>query len=222
MYLIGLTGGIASGKSVVGKRLAELGAVHIDADLLARQVVEPGTPELARIVGEFGPSVLADDGSLNRAALGAIIFTDAGKRAALNAITHPAVWQRAVALIERAAAADPRAVVVYDVPLLVEESASRPMSFDLIVVVHADVEVRIARMVELRGISREEATHRLNSQASDSERLAIADVVIDSNGRLQRTLAQADELWAMASAAASAASSASASASASAESKTAP
>ena len=210
MYLIGLTGGIASGKSVVGKRLAELGAVHIDADLLAREVVEPGTPALALIVEEFGPVVVAADGSLDRAALGAIIFTDAEKRAALNGITHPAVWARARELMGQAAAADQRAVVVYDVPLLVEAPASRPMSFDLIVVVQADAEVRISRMVELRGMSREEATHRLNSQASDSERLAIADVVIDSNGTLEHTLAQADELWAMASAAASAAASPSA------------
>jgi len=208
MYLIGLTGGIASGKSVVGKRLAELGAVHIDADLLARQVVEPGTPALVRIAEEFGPSVIAADGSLDRAALGAIIFTDADKRAALNAITHPAVWKATAELIARARAADPHAVVVYDVPLLVEAAADRPLKFDLVVVVHADPETRIARMIELRGMSREEATHRLNSQASDAERLAIADVVIDSNGTLEHTLQQADELWAMASAAASAAGSA--------------
>lgn len=204
MYLIGLTGGIASGKSVVGKRLAELGAVLIDADVLAREVVEPGTEGLAQIATEFGPSVIAADGSLDRPALGAIIFADADKRAALNAITHPAVWRRAVELIDAAKAIDPRAVVVYDVPLLVEASADRPMTFDLIVVVQAEAQTRISRMVELRGMSREEATHRLNSQATDAERLAIADVVIDSNGSLERTLEQADELWAMASAAASA------------------
>ncbi|MEP6481614.1 MAG: dephospho-CoA kinase [Rhodoglobus sp.] len=202
MYLIGLTGGIASGKTVVAKRLAELGAVHIDADQVAREVVEPGTPALALIAKEFGPTVIAPDGSLDRPALGAVIFSDAQKRLALNAITHPAVWRRTGELIAAATAANPDAVIVYDVPLLVEASADRPLSFDLIVVVHADSETRIARMVDLRGMSREAATHRLNSQATDAERLAIADVVIDSTGSLEHTVQQADELWAMASAAA--------------------
>jgi dephospho-CoA kinase len=204
MYLIGLTGGIASGKSVVGKRLAELGAVHVDADLLAREVVEPGTPGLARIAEEFGRSVIAADGSLDRAALGAMIFPDPEKRAALNAITHPAVWARAHELFEQAERDDPGAVIVYDVPLLVEASADRQMNFDLVVVVHADLDARIGRLMQLRGMTREEATHRVNSQATDAERLAIADVVIDSNGTLGRTIEQADELWAMAHASASA------------------
>lgn len=202
MYLIGLTGGIASGKSVVGKRLAELGAVHVDADVLAREVVEPGTPGLVAIVREFGTSVLADDGSLDRRALGALIFSDPEKRAALNDITHPAVWARARELFDAADAANPSAVVVYDVPLLVEASTTRPLSFDLIVVVHATAETRIKRLIELRGMTRQEALHRLGSQASDAERLAIADVVIESDGTLDETLRQADELWAMASASA--------------------
>ncbi len=200
MYLIGLTGGIASGKSVVAKRLAEHGAVHVDADVLAREVVEPGTPGLAAIEQRFGSSVIAADGTLDRAALGAIIFSDPGAREALNAITHPAVWARAKELFDAATAADRNAVVVYDVPLLVEASSSRPMQFDLIVVVHAELETRLRRLVELRGMTRQEAAHRVNSQASDAERLAIADVVIDSNGTLDETLAQADELWAMAAA----------------------
>lgn len=198
MYLIGLTGGIASGKSVVGGHLAQLGAVHVDADVLAREVVEPGTPGLAAIAQEFGHSVISADGTLNRPALAAIIFADPERRAALNAITHPAVWARARELFQRAEAADPTAVVVYDVPLLVEASSERPIRFDLVVVVHAEVETRIRRLVELRGMSREEAVHRLNSQASDTERLAIADVVIDSNGTLSETIEQTDELWAMA------------------------
>lgn len=202
MYLIGLTGGIASGKSTVAKRLAEHGAVHVDADILAREVVEPGTPALAAIAVEFGDSVIASDGSLNRPALGAIIFSDPDKRAKLNAITHPAVWARARELFDEAAAANPAAVVVYDVPLLVEASGNRPMSFDLVVVVHASMETRITRLIELRGLTREEALHRLNSQASDTERLAIADVVIDSDGSLEHTIEQADELWAMAAASA--------------------
>jgi dephospho-CoA kinase len=202
MYLIGLTGGIASGKSVVGTRLAEHGGILVDADVIAREVVEPGTPALAAIAQEFGGGVIAPDGSLNRAALGAIIFSDSDKRARLNAITHPAVWARAKELFDAAAAADPSAVIVYDVPLLVEASGNRPMSFDLVVVVHASTETRLRRLVELRGLTREEAQHRLNSQASDAERLAIADVVIDSNGTLDETLRQADKLWAMAAASA--------------------
>ncbi len=202
MYLIGLTGGIASGKSIVAARLAEHGAVHVDADLLAREVVEPGTAGLAAIRETFGPNVIAADGSLDRSALGTVIFADPAKRAALNSITHPAVWARAQQLFDEANARDPHAVVVYDVPLLVESVKSRPMSFDLVVVVHAEMAERIRRLVELRGMTREEAAHRLNSQASDSERLAIADVVIDSNGTLEQTLMQADELWAMAAASA--------------------
>jgi dephospho-CoA kinase len=202
VYLIGLTGGIASGKSVVGRRLAEHGAVHVDADVLAREVVERGTPALERIAQEFGPGVVAADGSLDRPALGAIIFSDPEKRSALNAITHPAVWRRAKELFDAAEAANPDAVVVYDVPLLVEAAGNRPMSFDLVVVVHASRETRIERLVGLRWMTRQEAEHRLNSQASDTERLAIADVVIDSNGTLDDTLRQADELWAMASASA--------------------
>ena len=196
MLLIGLTGGIASGKSVVAKRLSELGAVHVDADVLAREVVEPGTPELAAIEREFGASVIAADGSLDRPALGAIVFSDPERRLALNAITHPAVWRRARELFEEAG---PNDIVVYDVPLLVEAKATRPISFDLIVVVDASRETRLARLVELRGMSPEEAAQRLSSQASDAERLAIADVVIDSNGTLEDTLRQADELWERAS-----------------------
>ncbi|TXN32037.1 dephospho-CoA kinase [Lacisediminihabitans profunda] len=196
MYLIGLTGGIASGKTVVARRLAEHGAVHIDADVLARQVVEPGTPGLAAIAERFGPSVIAPDGSLDRAALGAIIFADPEARVALNGITHPAIKELTQRLFAEAASRDPNAIVVYDVPLLVEASRDRDYhSFDLIVVVNASTETRIRRLIELRGLSREEAVHRLNSQSTDTERLAIADVVIDSNGTLEETLRQADALW---------------------------
>ena len=195
MHLIGLTGGIASGKSIVADRLAELGAVHIDADRLARQAVEPGTAALAQIAGEFGPTVIAPDGSLDRAALGAIIFSDPDRRAALNEIVHPAVKALARGLIEQAAAANPDAVIVYNVPLLVEAGVNGDYPFDLIVVVHASTETRIKRMVEIRGMSREEATHRLNSQATDTERMAIADVVINNDAALEGTLRQVDELW---------------------------
>ena len=195
MYLIGLTGGIASGKTVVASRLAEHGAIHIDADRLARQVVEPGTPALAEIAAEFGPGVIAADGSLDRAALGALVFGDPDALAKLNAITHPAVRKLTSALIAEAGDADPDAIVVYDVPLLVEASVDKLHPFDLIVVVHASVDTRIDRLVRLRGFNRDEAMHRLNSQATDTDRLAIADVVIDSNGTLDETLAQADALY---------------------------
>ncbi len=202
MYLIGLTGGIASGKSVVSSRLAQRGAILVDADVLSREVVERGSDGLAAIAREFGANVISSDGSLDRAALGAIIFSDPEKRAKLNEITHPAVWRFALDRFARADAEDKHAVVVYDVPLLVESSRSRPMRFDLVVVVHASSEVRLGRLMSERGMTREEATHRLNSQASDAERLAIADVVIDSNGTLEETLQQADELWEMAAASA--------------------
>jgi dephospho-CoA kinase len=190
VYLIGLTGGIASGKSTVAGRLAERGAVIVDADRIAREVVEPGTPALAAIAERFGPSVIAADGSLNRPALGAIVFTDERARLDLNGITHPAV----VAESQRQfAAAGEDAVVVYDVPLLAEGRGSA--EFREVVVVHAPAETRIRRMVELRGMAETEARNRVSSQASDEERLAMADVVIDSSGTIEHTLAQADELW---------------------------
>ncbi len=194
MLLIGLTGGIASGKSFVAGRLEQLGAVHIDADRVAREVVEPGTPALARITDRFGPSVLRPDGTLDRPALGAIVFADEEKRLALNAIVHPAVRARTAQLFAEAAAADPDAIVVYNVPLLAE--ARGDAEFDLIVVVHAATETRLRRLIEQRGLSREEALQRISAQADDAERLAIADVVIDNDGDRDRTIAAVDALWA--------------------------
>jgi dephospho-CoA kinase len=196
MKLIGLTGGIASGKSTVAKRFVERGAVLVDADALAREVVEPGTPGLAEIERVFGPSVLSPDGSLNRPALGAIIFADADKREQLNAITHPAIWKRGLELFADAEARDPDVVVVYDVPLLAEAAEDRPMKFDFIVVVEAALETRVDRMVNLRGMSRAEAEGRLGAQASDDDRRKLADVLIDANGTLEHTLEQVDSLWA--------------------------
>lgn len=196
MKLIGLTGGIASGKSTVASRLVELGAVLVDADVLAREVVEPGTQGLGEIARVFGSSVISADGSLNRPALGAIIFADAAKREALNAITHPAIWKRAIELFELAKAADPDVVIVYDVPLLAEAAVDRPMTFDRVVVVTADLVKRIDRMVEIRGMSGAEAEGRLRAQASDADRLRFADVVIDSNGTIEHTLEQVDQFWA--------------------------
>jgi len=190
-----LTGGIASGKSTVAAMLVEHGAVHIDADALARDVVAAGTPGLAAIEAEFGAGVLRPDGSLDRAALGAIIFSDPEQRERLNAITHPAVWGRTRELIHEAETSDPRAIVVYDVPLLAEAAADRRLAFDLIVVVHADAETRITRMITQRGLTRVEAVARISSQASDDERLAIADVVIDNSGPLEQTRSQTDDVW---------------------------
>lgn len=196
MYLIGLTGGIASGKTAVARRLAEHGAIHIDADQLAREVVEPGTDGLAAIARRFGDGVLREDGSLDRAALGAIIFSDDQARLDLNAITHPAVGRLGKRLMAEAAAANPHAIVVYDVPLLIE-ARTQPdyYRFDLVVVVEADAETRVARMVTLRGMDEDDARRRVSSQSTDAERRAIADVIIDSNGTLDETLRQTDELW---------------------------
>lgn len=195
VVLIAVTGGIASGKSVVARRLADLGAVHVDADVLAREVVEPGTPALSQIAAHFGPSVVNADGSLNRAALGAIVFSDDTSRKVLGEITHPAVWARAQQLFNAAVRADPEAVVVYDVPLLVEAGGQRPMSFDRIVVVDAPAPTRIQRLIELRGMTKEEAEARVRSQASDAERRAVADEIITSGGTLEETLLQVDALW---------------------------
>jgi dephospho-CoA kinase len=193
VQLIAVTGGIASGKSAVASRLAELGAVVVDADRIAREVVEPGTPALARIAREFGPEFLTADGALDRARLGALIFAEPAQRHLLNAITHPAIQERSHELFAAAADADPDAVVVYDVPLLAD--GDRTGEFALVVVVVASAETRIRRMIELRGMTREDAERRIASQATDAERVAIADVVIDADGTLDRTWAQTDELW---------------------------
>lgn len=193
MHLVALTGGIASGKSTVARRLAEHGAVVVDADVLARQVVEPGEPALEAIARRFGAETIRPDGALDRAALGAIVFSDAAARADLNAITHPAVTLRSQQLFAEAAEADPEAVVVYDVPLLAEGRGAG--EFDEVVVVHAPQEVRVERLIELRGMTEADARARVSSQASDEERLALADVVIDSSGSLDETLARADDLW---------------------------
>jgi dephospho-CoA kinase len=193
VYLMGLTGGIASGKSTIARRLAEHGAVHIDADQLARAVVEPGTDGLRRIRDAFGDDVITADGGLDRPALGRRVFGHPEQLARLNAIVHPAVRALTHTLISDASARDPGAVVVYDVPLLVEAAVDHP--FDLIVVAHADEATRLARLVEFRGMSEADAASRLRSQASDAERLAVADVVIDTGGTLEQTLEQADALW---------------------------
>ncbi|WP_285116595.1 dephospho-CoA kinase [Leifsonia sp. fls2-241-R2A-40a] len=193
MQLIGLTGGIASGKSTIASRLASHGAVVVDADRIAREVVEPGTPALAQIAERFGDGVIAADGSLDRPALGAIVFGDPEALQALNGITHPAVLAASTERFRAAAEADPEAIVVYDVPLLVESANEYP--FDRVVVAHAPAETRIHRLVTLRGMDAAEAERRIRSQATDEQRLAVADDVIDTGGTLQQTLDQVDSLW---------------------------
>lgn len=193
MDVIALTGGIAAGKSTVAARLAEHGAIVIDADQLAREAVAPGSPGLAAVVERFGAAVLTDDGALDRAALGSIIFGDATERAALNAIVHPEVRRLYRAHVDRIAEADPDAIVIYDVPLLVEARAAD--EFALVVVAHAPAEVRVDRLVDLRGLDRASAQARVQAQASDAERLALADVVIDTSGTLESTIEQVDALW---------------------------
>jgi dephospho-CoA kinase len=190
MFVCGLTGGIAAGKSVVSRRLAERGAAVVDADLLAREVVEPGTPGLAAIAERFGSGVLAADGSLDRPALGALVFSDPGARRDLEAITHPAVRALSRRRMAEAVTGDPARVVVYDVPLLVETRGAG--EFDVVVVVHAPAEERVARLVQLRGMPEQEARRRVAAQAGDDERLAVADMVVDSSGSLEQTLQQAD------------------------------
>lgn len=198
MQLIALTGGIAAGKSTVGRRLAELGALRIDADQLARDAVAPGSPGLAQVVARFGDGLLAADGSLNRAALGERVFADPDELAALNAIVHPEVRRLADEAIQAAIRTAPDAVVVYEIPLLVE-SGAKPgeggLDWDTVVVADAPVETRVARMVELRGMTEAEARSRIANQASDEDRRAIADVLIDTSGTEQQTLEQVDALW---------------------------
>lgn len=193
MDVIALTGGIAAGKSTVAARLAEHGAIVIDADQLAREAVAVGSPGLAAVVDRFGPAVLTDDGALDRAALGSIIFGDDAERGALNAIVHPEVRRLYRARVARIAETDPDAIVVYDVPLLVEARSAD--EFALVVVVHAPAEVRIERLVALRGLDRASARARVQAQASDAERLAVADIVIDTSGTIESTIEQVDALW---------------------------
>lgn len=196
MTVIALTGGIASGKSTIGRRLAELGAVRIDADELAREAVAPGSPGLTRVVQRFGSDMIGANGELDRAALGAVVFGDPAALAELNAIVHPEVRRIAADRIAAAEAANPDAVVVYEIPLLVETGSARDGDWDLVLVADAPAEQRIARMVELRGMAAAEARARISHQASDSERLAVADAVIDTSRSEAETLAQVDALWA--------------------------
>ncbi len=193
MPLIALTGGIASGKSTIARRLASHGAILVDADQIVRDVQAPGSPVLRRIAAEFGDGVIADDGSLDRPALGAQVFGDPERLLALNAIVHPAVRAESQRRFEEAFAADEDAVVVYDVPLLVEARVDDP--WDLILVAHAPETERLRRLVEIRGMDPKSAKERIDAQVSDDQRLAIADAVIDTSGSLDETEARTDALW---------------------------
>ncbi|GAA3426346.1 dephospho-CoA kinase [Streptosporangium nondiastaticum] len=191
MLKVGLTGGIGSGKSEVSRRLASLGAVVIDADRIAREVVEPGTEGLARVVEAFGAGILRADGTLDRPKLGSIVFSDPERLAVLNGIVHPLVGARVAELQDRA---DADAIVVYDVPLLAENGLA-PM-YDVVVVVDAADDVRIARLVELRGMARQDAEARIAAQASREDRLKVADIVVPNEGSLEELTARAEEVWA--------------------------
>jgi dephospho-CoA kinase len=187
---IGLTGGIGSGKSTVSALLAARGAVVIDADRIAREVVEPGTPGLAAVVEAFGERVLRADGSLDRPALAAVVFADPDARKRLDGIVHPLVRARSV---ELAADVPGNSVVVHDVPLLVETGPAA--SYDVVLVVQADPEVRVRRLVK-RGLGEEDARARIAAQATDEQRRAVADVVLDNDGTAEDLAAQVDRFWA--------------------------
>lgn len=187
---VGLTGGIGSGKSEVLKRLRQRGATVVDADLAARVVVEPGTEGFEEVVKEFGPEVVGPDGALDRARLGAIVFADPERRAALNAIVHPRVG---ALMAQWAGSAPPGGIVVYDIPLLVEGGADR--GYAAVIVVDADDEVRFERLLAHRGMSREDAAARMAAQASREDRLAAADYVIANNGSLADLDQETDRVW---------------------------
>jgi dephospho-CoA kinase len=191
MLKVGLTGGIGAGKSEVSRRLAGYGALVIDADRIAREVVEPGTEGLAQVVGVFGAGVLAQDGTLNRQRLGEIVFADAELRAKLNAIIHPLVRARIRELEQEAG---PDAIVVEDVPLIAEnDMAGR---YDLVVVVDVPPRVQEERLTRERGMTREQAAARMAAQASREQRLAIATIVVDNSGSLAELDREVGDLWA--------------------------
>lgn len=191
MFRLGLTGGIGSGKSLVSARLASHGAIVIDYDLLAREAVEPGTTALAAIAERFGDDVIAPDGTLDRTALGAVVFGDDAARHDLETITHPAIFDLAIA---REATAPDDAVVVHDHPLLVE--VGMDAFCDLVVVVDAPEDVQLERLVTLRGMTEADARARLAAQTSREVRTAAADIVLDNTGSIEDLEAKVDEIWA--------------------------
>ncbi len=190
MYLIGLTGGIAAGKSTVARRWVENGAIEIDADQVARQVVEPGTPGLKAIVEKFGSDLLTESGELDRKALGKLIFSEPVKRELLNSILHPLIKERTRQLLSEM---PEQAIVVYNVPLLVEAAVDH--AFDLVVTVEAPEEEQIRRLVRNRGLTESDARNRIAAQAKPVERAARADRILNSNQDINLLLRDADALW---------------------------
>lgn len=193
VFLIGLTGGIAAGKSTIANRLALHGATVLNADQIARDAVAPGTPALSSIVDRFGPGVLNTDGTLNRAALGEVVFADAAKLAQLNEIVHPAVAEYTRQLLASIELTTPTAIVVYDVPLLIEAKVDH--GWDLVVVAIADAAVRRERLIHDRGMDPLEADRRIAAQTTDEERREVADVIIETGTTLDETNRQTDALW---------------------------
>jgi len=191
MLKVGLTGGIGSGKSEVARRLAGYGALIIDADQIAREVVEPGTPGLAQVVGQFGMAVLAKDGSLDRQALGEIVFADAELRQKLNGIIHPLVGAR---IRELEQGADPDAILVEDIPLITENDMAG--FFDVVVVVDVPPRVQEERLIRERVLTRAQVAARMAAQATREQRLAIAGLVLDNSGSLAELDREVGELWA--------------------------
>jgi dephospho-CoA kinase len=194
MLRVGLTGGIGSGKSEVSRRLAGLGAVIIDADKAARDVVAPGTPGLARVADAFGAGVLLPDGSLDRPKLGEIVFGDDAARATLNGIVHPLVHQHMREAEERAIA-DGTEVIVHDIPLLAEGGQARSAGFDLVIVVDVPPRTQEDRLIRQRGMAAGQATARIAAQATREQRLSIADIVIDNSGTLADLDERVGEVW---------------------------
>ena len=190
MFLIGLTGGIAAGKSTVADHWQSLGAVHLDADAIARQVVQPGTEGLAAIEAQFGANVMNENGSLNREALAAIVFSDPAKRQVLEAITHPLVKAETKRQLDNQR---PEAIVIYNVPLLVEAGVDLP--FDRIVTVEAPVEEQVRRLVTYRKLTAEQALARIRNQATPAQRANAADFILSSNQDIALLLKDAGKLW---------------------------
>jgi dephospho-CoA kinase len=194
MLNVGLTGGIGAGKSEVTRRFAARGATIIDADALAREVVEVGTPGLAAVVAEFGEAMLAADGSLDREKLAGVVFNDDDARLRLNGIVHPLVAERVMALMADGNSANPDGVMINDVPLIVESGVAE--RYEVIVVVDAPTDTQLDRLTRLRGMSEADAKARMAKQASREERRAIADYVVDNDGDLDSLEAQVEHVWA--------------------------